>query len=682
MILKTAVATFADRDAASVYHNAVDENLLRFYQEELGQVTRELIQMRNELEWLRDSVGWKIFEALHRRLKWVLPASLRRTRWYKRCRQGALSFFEDGAGTFFAKLKHKSKLWNALHANRGTARGWDAGYDEWARKREIAEIEQARSALAGLTDRPVISIVMPVYNMNAEHLRLAIDSVRAQIYPTWELCICDDGSTDGRTPAFVAGLPELDARIKVVCAEKNQGIALASNQALALATGEFIALMDGDDEIPPHALFEIVRHLNDSPRTDFIYSDRDKIDVAGKRFEPFFKPDWSPDLFLSCNYACHLVAMRASLVREARGFRAVCEGSQDYDLFLRVLEKTNAIHHLPKVLYHWRVSPTSTAGDGRVKMHAHVAARLSLEESFKRQGIDARVERGYGVGLWRIRYPFPETARVSVIIPAGGNLPCLEQCLRGLREQTSYRNFEIILIDNSRGNGVADAFGRFQRLWKDCRYLDCREEPFNFSRLNNRAAAEAQTPFLLFLNDDVAPLAPDWLAAMLEHAHRQEVGAVGPMLLYEDKTVQHAGIIMGLNGCCDHGMKYLNQHDLGYHNFHNMTRNCSAVTAACLLTRREVFDDVGGFDEALPVAFQDVDFCLKIRERGLSVVYTPFAKLCHYEGKTKQAFGLEKVAGFEEALIAQRWGRIIARDPFYSQHLSRTFPGYRLDLSA
>lgn len=669
-------------DPCNANDHSTTDDLLRFYQEELGQVTRELIRTRNELEWVRDSVGWRIFEGMQHRLTKLLPLRLRRTRVLQGLRRGLRDWMKLGSRRFLAERFYPSFLTSAPKPDSGTARGWDAGYDSWIRSREQRDIAEAESQQARLKYRPRISLIMPVYNMNPAHLRRAIATVRSQIYSEWELCICDDGSTDRDTRVIVGPLPEQDPRIKVVCSEVNQGIALASNRALSLATGEFVALMDGDDEIAPHALFEIARLLNEHADADFLYTDRDKLDEAGKRFEPFFKPDWSPDLFLSCNYLCHLVVIRRRLVRAVHGFRAICEGSQDYDLFLRILEKTQTIHHVPKPLYHWRVSPTSTAADGRVKMHAHVAARVAIEEALKRRGIDGRVERGHGVGLWRMRYPVPAATRVSIILLSGGDLRLLEQCLLGLREQTAFRNFEIVLVDNSRGTQVADCFRRLQP-GNAAIYLDCRDMPFNYSRLNNLAVAKATAPFLLFLNDDVQPCSPDWLEAMLEHGHRPEVGAVGPLLLYPNKTVQHAGIVVGLNGCCDHGMKKLNVHDLGYHHFHRMTRNCSAVTAACLLTRKQVFQEVGGFDEDhLPVAFQDVDLCLKMRALGLLIVYTPFARLFHHEGKTRGACGLHKVAGFEEQWLSLRWGNVIARDPYYSPHLSKKLPGYCLDRSS
>lgn len=649
-------------------------SLVRFYQEELSQIAHELIQARKELHGVRDSAGWKVFESLHRQLACLLPARVRQTAAYKNLRQRLLDWLEPGtaASPRGRGMGPRSKM--------DPARGWDVDYDAWWRRHEPEQIDRARTRVALLPYRPRISVIMPVYNTDPELLARAVETVREQIYPEWELCICDDGSTSGQTRSTLHDFARLDPRIKLSSSETNQGIAMASNRALALASGEFIALMDHDDEIAPHALYEIANCLNEHPLTDFLYSDADKINISGRRFSPFFKPDWSPDLLLSCNYLCHLVVIRTNLMREVNGFRSSCEGSQDYDLFLRILERTDAIRHIPAVLYHWRATDTSTAQDGRVKMHAHVNARVALQESLDRGHAGAHVEKGHGLGLWRVRYPIPDSSRVSIIVPSSGNISLLERCFQGLSRRTGYENFETILVDNSTGENVAVAVARFRKRGIKCKYVDCRGWPFNFSRLNNRAVTEAEGNFLLFLNDDVDPCSPDWLGAMLEHACRQEVGAVGPMLLFRDKTVQHAGVVLGLNGCCDHGMKFLPMLDPGFHNFHNMIRNCSAVTGACLLTRKSVFEKVGGFDETyLPNAFQDVDLCLKIGAMGWRIVYTPFAKLYHDEGSTRRPCGLSKVAAYEEQILQQRWGKLLAADPYYSPHLSRSFPGYRVD---
>ncbi len=659
---------------------SLNEDLVRFYQEELGQLSRDLIQLRREMQGIQDSLGWKIFQRLQRAWTWIVPAWLRRSSAFRRTVRACKWWLDGGSKAVFEKAWAALPLparWKSWSKPDGDG---DAAYQNWMTRIERPEIAEAKSRAATLPYRPRISLLMPVYNIDAELLRTAVESVRGQCYCEWELCICNDGSTKPETVALLGRLAELDTRIKVESLEKNQGIARATQRALDLATGEFIGLLDSDDELAPHALYEVARFLNEQPQADFLYSDRDKMDEAGRRFEPFFKPDWSPDLFFSCNYLCHLVVMRTRLARAAGGFRADCEGSQDYDLFLRVLEKTHAIHHLAKVLYHWRVVPTSTAGDVHVKMHAHGAALRAIQDALERRGVAAEVRKGHSLGFWRVKYPVPASARVAVVLLSGGNVRLLDQCLAGLLNKTAFRNFEIILVDNSKGEEVSTCFARLKERAQECRYVDARHAPFNYSHLNNLGAENARAPLLLFLNDDVFPLSSDWLEALLEHAHRPEVGAVGPLLLYDDRTIQHAGIVMGLNGCCDHGLKHLPAGDIGYHHFHNLTRNCSAVTGACLLTRRDVFLEVGGFDDRrLPIAFQDVDLCLKMREKGYLIVYTPFARLFHYEGQTKGANGLAKVAGFEIELMQQRWGNVIADDPYYSPHLSRDFPGYRLD---
>jgi GT2 family glycosyltransferase len=553
-------------------------------------------------------------------------------------------------------------------------------YERWMEMFEPRELAEATAHAGTLAYRPLISLIMPVYNTDPNLLERAIQSVRQQAYAQWELCICDDGSTLPEVRRSLATAVEHDSRIKVVHSEQNEGIAAASNQALAVASGEFVALLDHDDELAPHALYQAAKLLNRHPETDLIYSDEDKIDVTGRRYEPFFKPDWSPDLMLSCNYLCHLTVLRAGLVREVGGFQSAYDGSQDYDLFLRVLEKTSAVQHLPKILYHWRAVSTSTAAGPSVKMTAHAAARLALQDHLARQNIAAEVEAGCSLGRWRVKYALPEQPGVSIIIPTGGNIPLLEQCIQGLLEKTGYRPFELVLVDNSRSDAVQGLFARTTQRWAKCRYLDCRNQSFNYSRLNNLAVQATNEPLLLFLNDDTVPINPDWLEAMVEQGQRPEVGAVGAKLLYFDNTIQHAGVVMGIYGNSAHAFKNMpaDERNPIYFDLPHVIRNCTVVTAAGLLMRREVFNQVGGFEEIhLPVAFQDVDLCLKVREQGYRIVYTPHARLYHYEAKTKA----ERIPNpYEIRYMQQKWAHVIAHDPYYNPNLTRLREDYGLAL--
>jgi GT2 family glycosyltransferase len=550
-------------------------------------------------------------------------------------------------------------------------------YQAWIARRETQIIEEARQSVAQLAYRPLLSLVMPVYNTDARLLGLAYESLKAQIYDNWELCICDDGSTDPATVQTLQALAQAEPRLRLQRLEANGGITAASNAALALAQGEFITLMDSDDALPPHALYEVVKLLNAQPAADLIYSDEDKIDEQGRRYEPFFKPDWSPDLFLSCNYVAHLTTIRAALARAAGGFVAGFEGSQDYDLYLRVVERAREIHHIPAVLYHWRASPTSTASSPGVRLHAHEAARRAIQAHLERQQAAATVVPGNTLGRWRVQYALPAPPPVAVLLPTGGNVALLSQCLTGLAEKTDYPDLEVIVIDNSRRDAVQARLAAETRLRVRC--LDQRNQPFNYSVLNNLAAREAQAPLLLFLNDDIEPLNADWLRAMVEHAQRPSVGAVGAKLIYPNGTLQHAGVVLGLYANSGHAFKHLPA-DEGqplYFDLPHVIRNVSAVTAACLLARREVFWEAGGFEPVhLAVAFQDVDLCLKLRARGYDIVYTPHARLLHHEAVTKA----EKIPNpYEVQYMQRQWAKVIARDPFYNPNLTRLREDFSLD---
>jgi len=453
---------------------------------------------------------------------------------------------------------------------------------------------------------------------------------------------------------------------------KNGGISAASNEALRIARGEFCVLMDSDDALTPHALFEMAEAIQANPHARFFYSDEDKIDTAGNRYDFFFKPDWSPDLFSSYNYLNHLTVIQTELLRSVGGFRSEYDGSQDYDLYLRVTEETKTALHIPKVLYHWRACPGSGAATRTAKMPAHTAAQRALQESFRRRDIPVTVEEGFTLGHWRVRYKIAKDYLVSILMPTGGNLELLEQCLRGLKEETSYKRLELILVDNSKADGVKKLFDRKISKEFSARYLDFRNEPFNYSVLNNRAAEAAAGELLLLLNDDVFPINHDWLEAMIEHAQRPQVGAVGVKLLLPDNTIQHAGVVAGLSGCCDHVFRRCQDMESIYFYFLQIVRNCSAVTAACLMLRKRVFQEVNGFDEKhLPVAFQDVDLCLKIAAKGYYNVYTPHARLYHLESVTKT----EKVPAHTERMVLwERWSHILTCDPFYNHNLARYSP--------
>jgi GT2 family glycosyltransferase len=445
-----------------------------------------------------------------------------------------------------------------------------------------------------------------------------------------------------------------------------------------MASGDYISFLDHDDTLAPHALASVCETLNRCPGADLFYSDEDKIDQYGKRFEPFFKPDWSPDLLLSENYISHLLVVRSDLLQKVGPFCPECDGSQDYDLILRATEHASRIEHIPRVLYHWRAGEGSTASALEYKDYALSAARRALERHGDRMGKHIGVEPGRITGRWRVRYPIPKGTRVSIIIAAGGKAAVLRDNLDSLFQKTTYRDYEVVVIDNSKHSAIEKVMGEFNRAPYQLRYIDQRNQPFNYSALNNAAARQCDSPLLLFLNDDTSVIEPDWLESMVELIVRPEVGAVGAKLLYPDKRIQHAGVVMGIYDNCGHAFKGLDSDAHHYFDFPDVIRNVSAVTGACLMTKSNAFWDAGGFDETeFAVAFNDIDLCLKIRSLGYRILYTPHALLYHHEAFSKTSKHL--VPHPEEvAAMRSKWGSIIANDPYYSPNLTRNDEDYSL----
>ncbi|MGF1498252.1 MAG: tetratricopeptide repeat protein [Elainellaceae cyanobacterium] len=551
-------------------------------------------------------------------------------------------------------------------------------YRVWIEENEPtpAEAVQMMEAIAQFTDSPLISIVMPVYNTPAPMLREAIQSVQAQIYPHWQLCIADDASTQPHVRTILEEYAAGDRRIKVAYRTDNGHISASSNSALELATGEFVALLDHDDCLSPYALYEVVRLLNQHPEADLIYSDEDKLTPDYQRTDPFFKPDWCPDTFLSRMYTCHLGTYRRSLLMEIGGFRVGYEGSQDYDLVLRFTEQSDRIFHIPKILYHWRIHPGSVTGGAEVKPYAYEAAIRSLTDALQRRGEPGKVLMNTQYpGFYTIRYDLVATRKVSIIIPTRNLGHVLNACLKSIFERSTYPNFEVVLIDNGSDDPETLAILQDWKTQEPDRFRCFRYDvPFNYSQINNYAVTQAQGDYLLFLNNDTEVITPDWLEGMVEQAQRPSIGAVGATLFYDDDTIQHAGVIVGIGGIAGHGHKGVARGAVGYFASLIATSNYSATTGACLMCRREVFDAVGGFDEVLAVAFNDVDLCLKMVGQGYRNVVLPHVQLYHYESKSR---GYEdtpaKVKRFkrESALLQQRWGDVIAHDPCYSPNLTR-----------
>jgi GT2 family glycosyltransferase len=576
------------------------------------------------------------------------------------------------------------RAWDSKHVSREVTRffevdhegGDEDSYAEWIRSFEQRDAEALSRRLKSFSEPPLISIIVPVYKTNPKLLQRMIESVIVQSYPHWELCLADDGSHSAELEALMGDYSRRDSRIRATFRGECGGISAASNTALGLTSGAWVGLLDHDDELAPDALFYTADAITASPWVDVIYSDEDKITEGGYRYEPFFKPDWSPDLLLSENYICHFLVFRKSLLDRTGVFRSECDGSQDHDLILRLTEISRSIHHIPRVLYHWRSTPTSTASSLTAKSYAVAAAERALADHLRRTCEQATVEPGLHTGFWRVRYAIPEGSRVSIIIASGGKCDVLKANLESLKTRTTYSHYEVVVIDNSRAPDVERYVRSASAPISNIRYIDWRDKPFNFSAINNAAARQCDCPLLLFLNDDTSVVEPGWLTAMVELAVRPEVGAVGAKLLFPGGKIQHAGVILGMFGNCGHAFKGLDGTQQYYFNLPDVIRNVSAVTGACLMTRAETFWKVGGFDEdKLPVAFQDVDLCLKMSRAGYRVLYTPHAVLTHHESMSKTPDDLIPNPR-EVAAMQSTWRDAIASDPYYSPNLSLTKEDY------
>jgi glycosyltransferase involved in cell wall biosynthesis/SAM-dependent methyltransferase len=549
-------------------------------------------------------------------------------------------------------------------------------YQAWIKLYDFFDeniINKIKTEINSFSKNPKISVVMPVYNAPLNFLKEAIHSVQNQLYDNWELCIADDASTDIEIRPLLEFYARQDARIKVIFRTENGHISAASNSALTLATGEFIALLDNDDLLPIHALYHVAKVIIENPDVALIYSDEDKIDIDNRRHSPYFKCNWNPDLQYSHNMFSHLGVYKHSLLKEIEGFKIGLEGSQDYDLLLRCTEKLNAknIQHIPHVLYHWRVHPASTAMSSEAKPYAMIAGERAINQHFERTGVKGRVElTGYG---YRAHYFLPENPPlVSIIIPTRNAKTLVRQCIDSIRKLSSYPKYEILLIDN--GSNEVESIQEWEKLKKTGIRIIRDDGPFNYSALNNKAVLEARGEVIALLNNDTEVIESKWLEIMVAHALRPGVGAVGARLLYPDKTIQHAGVVLGLGGAAGHIHHRFHANAHGYFSRLQLTSSFSAVTAACLVVRRDLYLQVGGLDEVnLRVAFNDVDFCLRLNEAGFRTVYAADAMLYHHESASRGAEDDPiKAARFaqETAWMKSKWGNLIDNDPNYSPNLT------------
>src|SRR5918994_1257268 len=523
--------------------------------------------------------------------------------------------------------------------------------------------------------KPVVSVLLPVFDPERERLERGLDSLMYQVYPEWELCVCCDGSIEERAGEILDRYERLDGRIKVAYLDANTTVSGALNTALSAACGEFVGLLAQADELAPDALFEVVKLLQEHPKADLVYSDVDEVDGEGNRSNPYFKPGWSPDFLLSENYISHLSVYRRSLLEAVGGFREDFDGCQDYDLVLRATERTDEIHHVPKVLYH-RAAPGPLASPGEDKSRVRDRTRLALSEALERRGLGGSVEDGYLPNRFRAKPKINGEPKVSVVIPTRDNVSFLKRCIESVERLTTYRNYELLTIDNnSRDRATVEYLASVPH-----RVIPFREA-FNYSRINNFAVSQAEGEYILLLNDDTEVISGGWLEAMLEHAQRSEVGAVGAKLIYPDGRIQHAGVVLGAGspwepGVATHSYQFYSSASPGYAGTLTATTNYSAVTAACMLFRKSLFNELGGLEEEnLSVQFNDVDLCLRMREQGYYIVYTPYAELYHHESVSRGPFSADPA---ENVYMRERWGEVLDKDPFYNSNFSRGHGDFNL----
>ena len=635
----------------------LDELSTEAQRREIGRLSRQLsdshtalvetAQELQEYHALRGSPGVRLVVRAEAGIRRLAPTGTRRRALARTAVHAVARLAEDpraamrGAGR---RLAHRPAPPDPLSL--------DAQYQRWlaAKAPGPERLQEMRVASRDWGVRPLISVVLPVYNPDATWLSAAIDSVRDQAYANWELCIADDASTQPHVREILELVAAADSKIKLTFRPENGGIAEASNSALGLARGDFVAFLDHDDVLRPHALFEVVARIHQKPDADVIYSDEDLLLPDGRRGSVFFKPNWSPAWLLGQNYITHLMVVRRQLLREIGGFRTGYDGSQDHDLLLRVTERTDHVEHIADVLYSWRQVPGSTALSGDEKPLARLAGRQCVEDALGRRGTPGRVELGPTAGIYDYRYDLVAQPSVSVLIPTRDRVDLLERCLESVAAQTTYPNAEIVILDNdSRKPDTHEYLARCGHR------VVATPGPFNYSRIVNLGVRATSTPYALLLNNDTIVLTDEWIERLLELCQLPDVGVVGCQLRHRDGRLQHTGIGIGFGHIAYNlGLEY------------GSVRDASAVTGACMMVKREAFDLVDGFDEAMGIAYGDVDFCLRVRERGLRVLYTPFARLDHEESSSR---GRLDPPADHDAFRARWGGEETLQDPFLNPNV-------------
>lgn len=552
-------------------------------------------------------------------------------------------------------------------------------YSPWFQANRATQAQLEEQRRKKWKNPVVISIAVPLYRTPEVYLRQMIESVQAQTYPHWELCLANGSPEDETLCRVIEGYAADDDRIRICNLEKNEGIAANTNAALAMASGEFIGLLDHDDLLAPDALFEIAVAIaayeqEHGSHPEMLYTDEDKVSSdLSEHFQPNLKPDFSPDLLRSNNYICHFLVVAKALQEKIGGFDSRYDGAQDHDFILRCSEQAHGICHIPKILYHWRTHAQSTADNPISKQYAYDAGKRAIEAHLQRCHLKGEVSRKKEFGFFRVKYPVQGEPLVSIIIPNKDEKETLKKCIDSILEKSTYRNYEIIVVENN--SKTSEIFDYYKEIdGRNGIHVVYWDREFNYSAINNFGIRHAKGEYLLCLNNDMEVISSDWIEEMLGHCQRPDTGITGARLYYPDDTVQHAGIVVGIGGIAGSLFVGLKRSHTGYMHKESLQQNLSAVTAACMMIKREAYDAAGGFEEKLAVAFNDVDFCLKVREQGYLIVYDPYVELYHYESKSRGAEDTpEKVRRFQGEIeyMRTRWIRILKDgDPYYNKNFS------------
>ena len=606
-----------------------------YYEEKDNELQCQIDEMTKEIRKIYNSTGWKLLVKTYR-IRDIITAI---PRIIKKIGKGISKLFKNMNKDNFVRAhgyikqngfkEFMSKLYLKLTSGK-------ISYEAWLKTHSVTEEELQNQKAFEFEYKPLISILVPTYKTPKHLLTETINSVINQSYSNWELCIADGASNLGYIKEILDDYASKDKRIKVKYLDENKGIAGNTQECYYMATGDYIGLFDHDDLLEPNALFEVVKAVNEDRTIDFIYTDEDKINEKGtRRFDPHFKQDFAIDTLRSYNYICHFSVFKKELMDKIGGFRDGFNGSQDYDIILRATYNAKNIHHIPKILYSWRVHSGSTAGNPKNKMYCYESAKKAIAEDLKVRGIKGTVKDGKYIGTYEVDYEIIGNPKVSILIPSKDHIEDLDRAIRSILTKTDYTNYEIIIIENN--SELKETFKYYEDIQR--KYSNIKvvvwKGIFNYSAINNFGAKYAEGEYILLLNNDVEVISTNWLTKMLGLAQREDVGCVGAKLYYPDSTIQHGGVIVGLGGGAAHAHRGFSKKAYGYFMRLGLTHNLSAVTGACLLVKKSVFDEVNGLDESFVVAYNDVDFCLRVLKTGRVNVWTPYAELYHYESKSR-----------------------------------------------